>query len=253
MAAVAESSTPVELVEPGTPGAIECQATGCSNWFVKRSGRHIYCKAPNCTYKRTTSPPPRELEEPEGAAAEVLRRLQDPEGGGDVSPELLGQRVREVLLAQRAKDADAMFGALIDAAVTFTRSADRVRDGSWPMQSARGAAPVAAQQAQVGIAGAALASHARTITLAERRVEAVWTMLAARDALAEAEQGLAATIGTEQSVVAEAQCRERRIAYERAERALQSVEAAWAERLESVRELVTATQGGANGRGRAAA
>ena len=88
--------------------------------------------------------------------------------------------------------------------------------------------------------------------LAERRVEAIWAMLQARDALAEAQGGVAATVGTEASVAADENLIRRRSEYERAERALQSVEAAWAERLVVARELEQA--GGANGtRGRTAA
>jgi hypothetical protein len=262
--ATAERESPPDLVEPGTPGAVECQAPGCSNWFVKRSGRHIYCKAPSCTYKRG-APPEQELVAPVGAAEELLRRLQDPEGGGEVGPEVVGPRLRMVSEAQRRGDKDATYGALLDAAVALVAWADRVRSGTMPAAVARerplGMPPKPGGQ-PVGLVQAALSSHRRTVTLGERRVEAIWSLLAARDALAQAEAGAAATVGTEASVAADENVLRRRSEYERAERALASLEAAWAERLVAVRELEQAggvkqepvQRGGANGtRGRAAA
>jgi hypothetical protein len=107
----------------------------------------------------------------------------------------------------------------------------------------------------VGLVHAALASHARTVTLADRRHEAVWGLLSARDARESAQDGVRQSIGTEQSVEAEAILRDRQQAYERAERALESLEAAWAERKQSLHELeaagasvgVPAPRGGANG------
>lgn len=246
-----------ELVAPGTEGAIECQAEGCSNWFVKRSGRHIYCKAEGCTYKRTTSPPAVRLDKPTGAAEEILRRLQDPDGAGDVSHELLGARLREVSKAERAGDQDALFGALVDSAAMLGRWAERVRSGEMlPRRRENGSSAPAPSQS--GLVAAVLSSHARTVMLANRRTEAVWSLLKCRDALAEAQQGVASTMGTEQSVIAEAQMAERRREYERAERTLQSLEAAWAERQQAAAELVSAgrptltVNGGANGRAAAA-
>jgi hypothetical protein len=256
---MAERENPPELVEPGTPGAIECQAPGCSNWFVKRSGRHRFCKAESCTYRRG-APPEQELTEPEGAAAELLRRLQDPEGGGEVGPDVVAPRLRAVSEAQRRDDRDALYGSLLDAAVALTAWAERVRAGTMPKQAARprnGAVMErAAGQQPVGLMRAVLSSHARTVTLAERRVEAVWALLGAREALEAAQAGADATVGTEASVGAAENLLQRRTAYERAERALQSVEAAWAERVVAVQELshageAPARNGGAtNGAGR---
>lgn len=240
-----------ELVAPGTEGAIECQAEGCSNWFVKRSGRHIYCKAEGCTYKRTTSPPAVRLDKPTGAAEEILRRLQDPDGAGDVSHELLGARLREVSKAERAGDQDALFGALVDCAAMLGRWAERVRSGKMLPRRRENGAPAVSAPGQSGLIAAVLSSHARTVTLANRRTEAVWQLMKARDAMSEARQGVASTMGTEQSVIAETQLAARRQDYERAERTLQSLEAAWAERQTAAAELMTAgrpVNGGANGR-----
>lgn len=258
------AENPPELVESGTPGAVECQAPGCSNWFVKRSGRHIYCKAADCTYKRG-APPEQELIAPEGAAAELLKRLQDPEGGGEVGPDVVGPRLRAVSEAQRRGDAGSLYGALVDAAVGLVAWADRVKAGTMPKPVLRppgmtvGMGERAGGQQPVGLVRAVLSSHARTWTLAERRVEAIWTVLKAKEELDGAQAGVEATVGTEASMGAAENLIRRRSEYERAERALQSVEAAWAERRVSVQELAQAGQtpgrngGATDGAGRRAA
>lgn len=262
VAGTGEEQGEARLVAPGTPGAIECKAPGCGNWFVKRSGRHIYCKAPNCTYRRG-APPAQELGEPEGAAAELLRRLQDPEGGGDVGLEMLGPRLRAFSEAQRSGDREAIYGAALDAGQVFVAYADRVKAGTIaPTPPTRvGATPSAMRQQPVGLVHAALASHARTVMLSERRADAIWSLMRARDALTSAQDGVSHTIGTEQSVEAEAICRQRQQEYDRAERTLQSVEAAWQERRQTLTELEAAgasvgaptRNGGANVRRAAAA
>jgi hypothetical protein len=246
---------------PPEPGMVQCKAPGCGQWFRKQSGRHIYCKQEGCTYRRGNVE--QELVEPEGAAAEVLRRLQDPEGGGEVSQELIGSRIRSVGEAQRAGDRAATYGALIDAAVVFVRWADRVQDESVPVKMAPqpGASPTRARERQgqpVGLVHAALASHNRTVKLAQRRVDSLWAMLAARERYEQALRGVEQTAGSADSVGAEELCQAARAAYTRTEAALQAVEAAWAERLEVLRELesagasVGAPVGGAHERGRRA-
>jgi hypothetical protein len=253
---------PVQLVAPGTPGAVECAAAGCGNWFVKNSGRHIYCKAPNCTYRRG-APAQVELREPEGAAAELLRRLQEDEGSGQVGPEAVGPRLRAISEAQRVRDPQALFGAYLDAAAALVNCADLVRAGSLPMVREQPPRAPVGGAPPVGLVQAALRSHLRTVTLAQRRVEAVWAVIGARDAVAAAEAGLAVLVGVEGSVAADELLRQRRREQDSAERALTAVEAAWEERLVSVEELKQAASpghaavqrgGGANGtRGRAAA
>lgn len=256
MTAMAErNEQPAQLVDAGTKDAVQCQAPGCTNWFVKRSGRHIYCKASDCTYKRGT-PIEQELLPPEGAALELLRRLQDPEGGGEVGPEVISPRLRAVSEAQRRGDTDALFGSLVDTAVGCVAWADRVRSGTMPERQLPVAAARQAGPAPAGLVQAVLASHRRTVLLADRRVELLWGMLAAKEAMEAAEAGAAATQGTLASPGAQEQAILRRSEFERAERALQAVESAWSERKVVAAELESAggpaTNGGANGR-RAAA
>jgi hypothetical protein len=255
------AENPPELVEPGTEGAVECQAPGCSNWFVRRSGRHRFCKTESCTYRRGT-PPEQELTVPEGAAAELLLRLQDPEGGGEVGPDVVGPRLRAISEAQRRGDSDALYGGLLDAAVALVAWAERVKAGTMPRLAPRanggGVGERGPGQQPVGLVRAVLASHARTLTLAERRVDAIWGALKSKEALDAALAGHEATLGTAESVGAAENVIRRRSEYERAERALQSVEAAWAERRMAVQELEQAGEtpgrnGGANGAGRRAA
>lgn len=248
---------PAELVEPGTEGSVQCQSPGCGNWFVKRSGRHIYCKAANCTYKRGTLTE-LELEPPVGAALELLRRLQEPEGGGDVGPEVVGPRLRSVTEAQRRGDTESLYGSLLDAAVALVAWADRVRSGTMPERPPAVAGPSRpAGAAPAGLVQAVLSSHRRTVMLADTRVAALWAMLSAKEAMEQAAAGAVATVGTADSVSAQEQAILRRIEFERAERALQSVEAAWSERKVAATELEAAggpaRNGGANGNGRRAA
>lgn len=246
---------PAELVAPGTEGAVECAAAGCSNWFVKRSGRHRFCKSAGCTYRRG-APPELELALPVGAAAELLLRLQDPEGGGEVGPEVVGPRLRRVTEAQRAGDDRALYGALLDAAVGLVAWAARVKDGTMPKaRQLPPGAPSRPVPAQVGLVSAVIASHRRTLALGDARVDAIWQMMAAREKAKNAEAGVQATIGTEASAAAQENAILLRERARAAERALQSVEAAWAERQHVAAELEAAggpANGGANGRPRAA-
>jgi hypothetical protein len=112
-----------------------------------------------------------------------------------------------------------------------------------PTNGANGAAVARQPQRSgqpVGLVHAALASHQRTVTLAERRVEALWAMLRAREAYEQALRGVEQTLGTQGSLDADEQARERLVEFQEAERALQAVEAAWAERLQALRELESA-------------
>jgi hypothetical protein len=147
--------------------------------------------------------------------------------------------------------------------VVFVRWADRVQDESVPVKMAPqpGASPTRARERQgqpVGLVHAALASHNRTVKLAQRRVDSLWAMLAARERYEQALRGVEQTAGSADSVGAEELCQAARAAYTRTEAALQAVEAAWAERLEVLRELesagasVGAPVGGAHERGRRA-
>lgn len=233
---VADAEPVKGAVPPGTEGAVQCKAPGCENWFVKASGRHAYCKLANCTYRRGAVPE-QELTVPTGAAAELLLRLQDPEGGGEVGPEVLPTRLRAVGEAQRSGDQEALYGALVDAGVVIVRYADRVRLGTLPPRTARQPSAPSSQSTPVGLVHAALASHARTVTLAERRYEAVWTLFSAREQLHNAERGEQQTRGTEQSIEADGLLQEARQALKRAEMALAALDAAWGERREALGEL----------------
>lgn len=251
-----------DVEQPPEPGMVQCQAPGCLQWFHKSSNRHIYCKKPGCTFTRGMRRE-RDAVVPEGAALELVQRLTDPEGG-PVGQEAVADRLRAVAAAQRAGDGESLYGALVDTAGAFVSWADTVRTRMQNGQALPARVPqrTTTTAGGVGLVHATLASHQRTVSLAERRVEAVWGMLSARDALQAAEAGLAQTAGTQQSVEAETLRLRAVAAYERADRALQVIEAAWAERMESVRELAGAgasvgapvdTNGGANGqRARAA-
>jgi hypothetical protein len=228
---------------------VRCQAPGCGQWFRKNSNRHIYCKLPGCTFRRN-DPPSVEVQQPEGASEELLRRLQDPEGGGAVSGELFPARLRAVGDAQRRGDSELLYGALLDAAVVLVAAAERARRGQpvQLLQAQRTAPPVAPQ----GLSQAVWQAFGRMVVLAERRVDAVWELVSAREAFAGARAGVEQTKGTQQSVEAEALAQDRRAALAAAERALQTLEAAWAERKVAVTELQRAAvpsngNGGARG------
>jgi hypothetical protein len=227
---------------------VRCQAPGCGQWFHKNSNRHIYCKKPGCTFRRN-DPPSAEVQQPRGASLELLRRLQDPEGGGEVSLELFPARVRAVGDAQRRGDGKLLYGALLDAAVVLVAAAERVRRGD----SVQLVSPQRAGSAStLGLSQAVWQAFGRMVVLAERRVEAVWELVSAREAAANARAGVEQTKGTQQSVEAEELARERRAVLAAAERTLQSVEAAWAERKVATAELQRAAappngNGGARG------
>lgn len=248
---MAESKS--ELVGKGTPGARQCKAAGCVNWFMKRSGRHMYCGAPDCPYKRGTSPPV-EFEPPTGAAAEVLLRLMEADGGARVGPESIGPRLTATIEAQRRNDRDAFVGALVDVAVALIAMADRTiatkQITPFPLGAPKMKGPVSTGARGGGLVGAVLASHARTVVLAERRAEAIWRLLSVRDGLAEAEASMAALAGSVDSRKAQEELLGRRAEYVTANAMLQGLEAAWNERLQTLREMELAGQinGGANGR-----
>jgi hypothetical protein len=237
-------------VGPDTPGAVQCKAPGCDEWFIRASGRHAYCKKPTCTYKRG-APPQAELSmPPEGSAAlELLRRLQEREAEeGEVGPSMLVSRVQAVQGALRAADAPALAGALIDVAAVCTAWAERARRGEMPTQSAPTVpgAPVRAEgrggSQPVGMVHAVLASHQRTYVLGERMVESVWTLIEAQQNLASAEHGLKQMEGGPNEEATRAHLRAARQRAEVAERAVQSLKAAWAERGETLKQLAEAVE-----------
>jgi hypothetical protein len=240
--AVEETATPI--VEPGTPGAVQCRAFGCHNWFVKQSGRHIYCKGPGCTFKRG-APPAFELEPPEGAAQELLRRLQEmeePESG----PSMYVARNRAIQEALRAADPQAVWGALIDSAAVLVVWADRVANGeleaTMPKQPPRVPGPQQGQQRPIGLVHAVLSSHKRTYALGERRVELVYELAGAREHLRSAQLAVEQTQGSPAEEDARVACVEVQTKVDAVERALQSVEAAWQERGASMEQLESAAE-----------
>lgn len=229
-----------ELVPPGTEGATECGAPGCSNWFVRRSGRHRYCKAPDCTYKRG-APPARELEEADGAAAEVLRRLQEDEEA-EVGPALLVSRFKALQTGLRAADHRAVYGALIDVSTAAIWWADRVARGELPRSPVKAVSAVNGSAPPIGLARAAVASHHRTYALGNTRVDLIYELFGAREALVSTELALEQTQGSPQEEAARVANRDARERLEAAERALQSVEAAWRERAHVLTELGSAAE-----------
>lgn len=227
----------VQLVEAGTEGAVECRAPGCPNWFVKRSGRHVYCKAPNCTYRRG-APPAAELVSPEGAAEEMLRRLQESEEA-EPGPALVVERVRALHAALQAKDADAVFGACVDGAVVLIAMGDRARRGELPADGRLPPRPQAHSTTQrpVGLVMAVVSSHKRTFALGDQRVELIYSLHAAQRHLESTELALAQTQGSPAEEDAREANRGAHTQLDAIERALQSIEAAWRERREVLGEL----------------
>jgi hypothetical protein len=235
---------------PPEPGMVQCKSPGCYNWFRKQSGRHIYCKLPDCTYKRG-APPVMDLRPPEGAAEELLRRLQEAEEP-EAGPMLYVERSRAIQAALRAGDPRATWGALIDGGVVLVAWADRVANGELPAQlpqrSPQAAAEASAQRSPLGLAQVAVASHHRTYVLGERRVEAVYALSEAMKQVASAQFACQQTQGSQAEHDARAALRAAERVQQQAERALQSIEAAWAERGETLNQLTAATTT-ANGRG----
>jgi hypothetical protein len=246
-----------EVWDHEVEGATKCQAPGCPNWFIKAGNRHRYCKGPNCTYRRG-APTPREVEAPEGAAQELLLRLQD-EDSGEVGPQMLAHRRKAVQDALRAGDKQALTGALIDEATCCIWFADRTAINGLPQQAAPvvPGAPVSTQHIPstkpVGLVQAVIASHRRTFDLAEHRMNAMWKMLQAREQLASAELGVEQMAGGPK----EAEAREVRDAskaeFDAAERAYEAVESAWRERTITIRDLTVAAASIGGGPARAAA
>jgi len=225
-----------EVVVSGGGRMVRCAAPGCGREFKKRSGRHIYCKGPGCTYRRGAPAEPELVAE--GAAAEVLRRLHDAEQP-EVGPSLFSERVKAVAPAIKARDALAASGALVDLAVASVWWADQIAEvgiAEALAQRAQQQAPQGSGRA-VGLVHAVMSSHMRTHALAERRVEAIYAMLRAKELMDSAAYGVQQTsggLGEETAREAHGQARK---SYEAAERALQSIEAAWQERTAAVREL----------------
>lgn len=243
----------VELVEPNTPGAVVCKAPGCGNWFVKNSGRHLYCKAESCTYRRG-APPPAELVAPEGAAVELLRRLQEGDEA-EVGPASLMARFRSIGVALRARDSLALYGALIDLAAAAVWWAERAKRGELPTAQAATDVqpPPSGTRAAGGLVQAIIASHVRTYELGQRRTDLFWKLMAAQEQLRSSEVAMAQTQGRPDEEAARAANRAARAEVDRIERALTSVEAAWTERGHAVQELKSAAASTAPGVNRAAA
>jgi hypothetical protein len=229
-----------ELVEPGTPGAIECRAPGCTNWFVKRSGRHQYCKSADCTYRRG-APPAAELVSPAGAAEEVLRRLQESEEA-EVGPALIAERVRALGESLQARDADAVYGASVDLSCASIWLAERAKRGELPAGPLSPPSPRtgASSQRPVGLVHAVVASHHRTYALGDQRVELIYKLHEQHAHLESTEKALDQTQGSPAEVEAREANRAARAQLEATERALQSIESAWRERGHSLRELAGA-------------
>lgn len=210
------------------PGMVECKAPGCDNWFEKNSGRHVYCKAPDCTYRRG-APPAAEIVSPEGAAEELLRRLQEVDEA-EVGPTLLVDRVRAAQAALRAADSQSLFGALVDVAAASIWWADRAKRGDVLRPSSRRREERVTAPPRGGLVAVLISTLTRTYALGDQRVNLLWDLIDARAHLASTEVALEQTKGSTQEPDAREAYRAARARNEAAERAIQSVEAAWRER-----------------------
>jgi hypothetical protein len=232
----------VVKVDDKEQGMVECKAPGCDNWFHKNSGRHVYCKADDCTYRRGAPPAP-ELVSPEGAAEELLRRLQESDEA-EVGPSQFADRVRAVQAALRAADPEALFGALIDVSAAGIWWADRAKRGELPKPSRRAPAEMA-PAGRSGLVAVVIASHQRTYALGDQRVSLLWELIDAREHLASTELAMEQTRGAVHEADTREALRAARARVESAERAFQSVEAAWRERGAMQGELQRAAAAGA--------
>lgn len=244
VAAVAEVAT--EVFDHPVAGTVRCMSPGCPNWFVRIGNRHRYCKAPNCTYKRGAKPA-YELQTPEGAALELMLRLQEvEEESSEVGPTLLSHRRKKVVEAMRAGDRRALIGTLVDEAAVCIWWADRVSRNVPGQQSTKEAeaewrTPGPARA--VGLTAAVISSHVRTYDLAEHRHKRLWELWHAQRELTAAERGVELTAGSPKEQDAQVNLSEKRSTFDAAEAVYTAAEAAWRERGHALKDLTLAGSG----------